>query len=118
MLARLELIDGWGILTDSIKDQMRSIAKDCANVFQRSSSCVEGRNGYLSLRHHGSHQLSNRKLKALTVIHNYFIQRSDQTTAAERFFESKPRNLFEFLLDQLDVSARPAKSRRVNLMAA
>ncbi len=118
LLARLELIDGWGILTDSIKDQMRTIAKDCANVFQRSSSCVEGRNGYLSLRHHGSHQLSKRKLKALTVIHNYFIQRSDQTTAAERFFESKPRNLFEFLLDQLDVSARPAKSRRVNLMAA
>lgn len=118
LLARLELIDGWGILTDSIKDQMRTIAKDCANVFQRSSSCVEGRNGYLSLRHHGSHQLSKRKLKALTVIHNYFIQRSDQTTAAERFFESKPKNLFEFLLDQLDVSARPAKSRRVNLMAA
>jgi hypothetical protein len=118
LLARLELIAGWGILTDSIKDQMRTIAKDCANVFQRSSSCVEGRNGYLSLRHHGSHQLSKRKLKALTVIHNYFIQRSDQTTAAERFFESKPRNLFEFLLDQLDVSARPAKSRRVNLMAA
>ena len=114
LLARLELIDGWGILTDSIKEQMRTIAKDCANVFQRSSSCVEGRNGYLSLRHHGSHQLSKRKLKALTVIHNYFIQRSDQTTAAERFFESKPRNLFEFLLDQLDVSARPAKSRRVN----
>lgn len=116
LLARLELIDGWGILTESIKDQMKTIAKDCANVFQRSSSCVEGRNGYLSLRHHGSHMLSKRKLRALTVIHNYFIQRSDQTTAAERFFESKPRNLFEFLLDQLDISARPAKSRRVNLM--
>ena len=97
LLARLELIDGWGILTESIKDQMRSLAKDCANVFQRSSSCVEGRNGYLSLRHHGSHQLSKQKLRALTVIHNYFIQRSDQTTAAERFFESKPKNLFEFL---------------------
>ena len=118
LLARLELIDGWGILTESIKEQMRAIAKDCANVFQRSSSCVEGRNGYLSLRHHGSHMLSKRKLRALTVIHNYFIQRSDQTTAAERFFESKPRNLFGFLLDQLDISARPAKSRRVNLLAA
>ena len=43
LLARLELIDEWGILTESIKDQMRAIAKDCANVFQRSSSCVEGR---------------------------------------------------------------------------
>ncbi len=62
--------------------------------------------------------LSKRKLRALIVIHNYFIQRSDQTTEAERFFESKPRNLFDFLLDQLDISARLAKSRRVNLMTA
>src|SRR3990167_10078810 len=43
LLARLELIAGWGVLTESIKEQMRTIAKDCANVFQRSSSCVEGR---------------------------------------------------------------------------
>jgi hypothetical protein len=118
LLARLDMIDGWGVLPESIQQQLKDVAKDCANMFQRSSSCVEGRNGYLSLRHHGSHQLSKRKLRSLTVIHNYFIHRSDQTTAAERFFESKPKQLFEFLLDNLDIAARPAKSRRVNSMAA
>lgn len=109
---RLDMLFEWCVLPESIQNHLKTIAQDCANIFQRSSSCVEGRNGYLSLRHHGSHQLSKRKLNALTVIHNYFIQRPDKTTAAERFFESKTNNLFGFLLDNLDVSARPAKSRR------
>lgn len=118
LLAKLEMIEGWCCLTPSIREQLKAIAKDCANIFQRSSSCVEGRNGYLSLRHHSSHQLKKRKLGALTVIHNYFIQRPDETTAAERFFDSKPRNLFEYLLNSLDISARPAQKRRGQKMVA
>src|SRR5262249_2583317 len=42
--------------------QIENLAKECAQLFQRSSSCVEGRNGQLSLRHHSLHRLSNRKL--------------------------------------------------------
>jgi hypothetical protein len=83
----------------------------CADLFQRSSSCVEGRNGQLSLRHHHLHQLSPRKLKVLTIIHNYLIRRPDGTTAAERFFGAKPQDLFEYVLDRLDVPARPAVPR-------
>ncbi len=52
----------------------------------------------LSLRHHSLHRLSNRKLSALTAVHNYFIRRPDRTTAAERFFGTKPREMFDFLL--------------------
>lgn len=63
--------------------------EECANLLQRSSSCVEGRDGQLSLRHHGLHRLSNRKLAALTAVHNYFIKRRDGTFPAERFFETK-----------------------------
>jgi len=118
LLAKLEIIDDWRCLPVSTREQLQTIAKDCANIFQRSSSCVEGRNGYLSLRHHSSHHLGKRKLGALTVIHNYFIQRPDETTAAERFFESKPKNLFAYLLDNLDISARPAQKRRRLKMAA
>ena len=33
-----------------------------AEYFQRSSSCVEGRNGQLSLRHHGLSVISDLKL--------------------------------------------------------
>jgi hypothetical protein len=83
----------------------------CAALFQRSSSCVEGRNGQLALRHHHLHQLRPRKLKVLTILHNYLIRRPDGTTAAERFFGTKPQDLFEYVLDRLDVPARPAAPR-------
>ena len=88
--------------------QLMNTAKECAQLFQRSSSCLEGRNGYLSLRHHGLHHLSDRKLGALTVIHNYFTTRPDHTTAAERLFSKKPRNLFEHLTEKLPSVSRPA----------
>ena len=118
LFAQLELLDTWVGLAQPLRDQMSIVAKNCANLFQRSSSCVEGRNGYLSLRHHSSHQLSDKKLSVLTIIHNYFIRRLDGTTAAERFFEEKSADLFGYLLDNLELPARPAKSRKALLMAA
>lgn len=90
---------------------IETVARECAQLFQRSSSCVEGRNGQLALRHHSLHRISNRKLTALTTVHNYFIERRDGTTAAERFFGSKPRDLFEWLLEQVDLPGRPARKR-------
>ena len=56
---------------------IETVTRECAQLFQRSSSCVEGRNGQLALRHHSVHRISNRKLAALTAVHNYFIKRSD-----------------------------------------
>lgn len=67
----------WNHLTQEEKNRLFALAGSCADVFQRSSSCVEGRNGYLSLRHHGLHHLSDRKLAVLNVIHNFFIRRDD-----------------------------------------
>ncbi len=87
------------------------VAKECAQLFQRSSSCVEGRNGQLALRHHSLHRIGDRKLGALTAVHNYFVERSDGSTAAERFFGAKPRDLFEWLLERVDLPGRPAKKR-------
>jgi len=88
-------------------EKLEKAARDCAQIFQRSSSCVEGRNAQLALRHQGIHRLSNRHLQALTVMHNYYVRRRDGTTAAERLFEAKPNDLFEFLLDRMDYPARP-----------
>ncbi len=98
-------------LTAEERRVIEQVARECAGLFQRSSSCVEGRNGQLALRHHSLHRLSDRKLSALTTVHNYFIQRADGTTPAERFFEAKPNDLFEWLLEQVDLPARPAQSR-------
>ena len=100
------------------QNRLSDIAKQCAQIFQRSSSCLEGRNGYLSLRHHGLHHLSSRKLGALTVIHNYFIKQTDNTTAAERFFEKKPRSLFDYIMQKMPSLARPASLQKAALRRA
>jgi len=94
-------------LTPEDLNLIEKIADECVNLFQRSSSCVEGRNGQLSLRHHSLHRLSNRKLAALTAVHNYFIKRRDGTTPAERFFGNKPKEMFEYLLSRVDLPGRP-----------
>jgi hypothetical protein len=97
---------------DPTLDDLEKLAQSLAYLFQRSSSAVEGRNARLSLRHQGIHQLSPAKLRALTVMHNFYSTRPDQTTAAERFFENKPLDLFEWLLNHMEVPARP-RNRKI-----
>ncbi len=72
------------------KQIIDAVAWECINVFQPSSSCVEGRNGQLALRHHALHRISDQKLNALKVTHNFHLRRIDGTTAAERFFGREP----------------------------
>jgi Family of unknown function (DUF6399) len=98
-------------LPEAQQRAVQRVAQECAGLFSRSSSCVEGRNGRLSLHHHGQGRLSARKLKALTVIHNYGVKRADGTTAAERFFGVKHRDLFSWLLERLPDLPRPAAKR-------
>src|ERR671915_2465709 len=89
----------------SVMDQhhLKTHAARLAEVFQRSSSNVEGRNGYLSLRNHQLRGLDlPRKRACLTTIHNFFLTRSDGTTAAERFFSQKPRSLFAAILASVE----------------
>lgn len=93
------------------RDMVDQVALECAQLFQRSSSNVEGRNGVLALRHHSIHHLSPRKLGALTVVHNFGITRADGTTAAERFFGQPHRDLFEHLLVSLPPPKRPSARR-------
>jgi hypothetical protein len=93
------------------RQALEQVACECADLFQRSSSCVEGRNGQLSLHHHGRHRLSDRKLEALTAVHNYFLRRPDGTTAAERFFGQAPPPLFTELLQRVPLPPKPAEKR-------
>lgn len=102
----------WGTFSPELKADLEDKAQRCADFFQRSSSCVEGRNGQLSLKHHALHQLTKRKLQALTVLHNYAVRREDGSTAAGRFYGAAPRDLFDWLLSHLSLPARPRKVRR------
>jgi hypothetical protein len=90
-----------------IKNELLKKGQELAETFQRSSSCVEGRNGVLSLNHHRFHRLNARSLRVLTIIHNFDVRRSDGTTAAERFFEAKHENLFESLVANVRIPGRP-----------
>jgi hypothetical protein len=97
--------------------ELQKIAQECAEFYHRSSSCVEGRNGQLSLKHHNLHSLKERKLSALTVIHNFDTRRVDRTTPAQRFFRAQHRDLFEFILKETKPPGRPRIQRRLAVAA-
>jgi uncharacterized protein DUF6399 len=95
-------------LSEGQQGQLNQHAKELVEVFQRSSSNVEGRNGYLSLRNHQLRGLDRpRKRACLTAIHNFFLTRSDGTTAAERFFGQKPRSMFAAILASVEIPPAP-----------
>src|SRR4029450_13895059 len=97
-----------GTLSPMAQSQLKDKAKTLAEVFQRSSSNVEGRNGYLSLRNHQLRGLDHpRKRACLTAIHNFFLTRPDGTTAAERFFGQKPRPMFAAILEAVEIPPAP-----------
>jgi hypothetical protein len=98
-------------LGESTRQEVERVGKEVVGLFQRSSSCVEGRNGRLALFQHGHTRLSEGKLKALTAVHNYVSRRQDGTTAAERFFGKKQRDALGWLLEQMPDLPRPAAKR-------
>ena len=92
---------------------LRQKAAKLAEVFQRSSSNVEGRNGYLSLRNHQLRGLDRPRQRAcLTAVHNFFLTRSDGTTAAERFFGQKPQSMFAAILASVEIPPAPLSPPR------
>jgi len=108
-----ELDGAFGGVSPVEQDALKSKAKTLAEVFQRSSSNVEGRNGYLSLRNHQLRGLDHpRKRACLTAMHNFFLTRSDGTTAAERFFGQKPRSMFAAILESVEIPPAPLSPPR------
>lgn len=79
--------------------------------FHRSSSAVEGRNGFLSQMHHNGRGLTEKRLRALTVIHNYGIKRLDGTTAAMRFFDREFPDLLSWLVNEMGELPLPRKAK-------
>jgi hypothetical protein len=101
-----------GRMSEERQAALTGVAQEAVALFVRSSSCVEGRNGQLALYHHGQGPLSELRLRSLTAVHNYVVERSDGTTAAERFFGNKPEPVFEWLLERMPELPRPARRAR------
>lgn len=88
-------------------------AHEMVTKFQRTTAAVEGRNGYLTQIHHSRRGLSPHRLRVMTAIHNFDLQRADGSTAAKRLFKQTHPDLFQTVLAQmpdLPLSRRRAKS--------
>lgn len=97
-------------LTSSEQQQWIDWAIWMCTKFQRTSSAVEGRNGYLSGLHHSGRGFTEQTLKVLTIIHNFDTKRDDGTTAAQRLFEKPFPDLFEWIVPRMGELPRPRRT--------
>ena len=84
------------------------------NIFLRTTSAIEGRNGWLSQIHFSGRGLTTKRIKSQTAIHNYYLKRKDGTTACERLSKIKPTDLFDFIMGNIGElpALRAMESRR------
>ena len=88
--------------------------QEMAHHYQRTSSAVEGRNGYLSRLHHAGRGFSPTALKVATIIHNFDLRRPDGTTAAQRLFDHEFPNLFDSIVASMGDLPMPRKSSKAH----
>jgi hypothetical protein len=87
-------------------------AAEHAKAFQRASSAVEGRNGYLSQMQHNHRGLPTRRYQVWTALHNFDCRATDGTIPASRFFRRSFPDLFESVLSQIDELPMPRQRRQ------
>jgi len=96
-------------LAPDVLENWKAWAAAQAKAFQRASSAVEGRNGYLSGMHHNQRGLPKGRYPVWTALHNFDCHASDGTTPAARFFKRGFPDLFETVLSKIDDLPRPRK---------
>lgn len=96
-----EVLAGW-----------KAWAGEHARAFQRASSAVEGRNGYLSQMQHNHRGLPMRRYQVWTVLHNFDCRATDGTTPASRFFRRSFPDLFESVLSKINELPMPRQRRQ------
>ena len=98
-------------VTDDAFLSLLPVAAALAALWQRTTSSIEGRKGTLSQRHHARRGLSEREPHCATHVHKFFSRRKDGTTAAERFFGKKQRDVARAALETMADLKRPRHSR-------
>ena len=99
-------------LTPEVLAGWKAWAAEHAKAFQRASSAVEGRNGYLSQMQHNHRGLPPHRYQVWTVLHNFDCRAPDGTTPASRFFRRSFPDLFESVLSQIDELPMPRQRRQ------
>ncbi len=80
-------------------------------LFIRTTSAVEGRNGWLTQIHFNGRGLPEKRIQSQTAIHNYFLKRSDGTTACERLSGIKPDDMLAYILSNVDPLSQPRRRK-------
>jgi hypothetical protein len=106
-----------GQLAPAVRTGWETWASEHAKAFQRASSAVEGRNGYLSQMHHNHRGLPTGRYKVWTVLHNFDCRASDGTTPASRFFRRDFPDLFETVLSQIEELPRPRRRNQARALS-
>ena len=91
-----------GRLEPAVLAAWKAWAGDHAKAFQRASSAVEGRKGYVSQMQHNQRGLPKGRSPVWTALHNFDGRASDGTTPASRFFRRGFPDLFESVLSHID----------------
>jgi hypothetical protein len=99
-------------LTPEVLAGWKAWAAEHAKAYQRASSAVEGRNGYLSQMQHNHRGLPMRRYQVWTALHNFDCRAVDGTTPASRFFRRSFPDLFESVLAQIDELPMPRQRRQ------
>jgi uncharacterized protein DUF6399/winged helix-turn-helix DNA-binding protein len=86
-------------------------------VFQRTSSAVEGRNGFLAQLHHNQRGLPKHRYKVWTVLHNFDCRAADGTTPASRFFRRTFPDLFETVCSHIEALPRSRQRNGTGLLS-
>lgn len=98
-------------LAPGVLEEWQAWAAQRVQVFQRTSSAVEGRNGYLSQMHHNHRGLPRRRYKVWTILHNFDCRAADGTTPASRFFRRAFPDLFETVLSHINALPQPRRRK-------
>jgi len=99
-------------LTPEVLAGWKAWAGEHARAFQRASSAVEGRNGYLAQMQHNHRGLPMCRYQVWTVLHNFDCRAADGTTPASRFFRRSFPDLCESVLSQIDELPLPRQRRQ------
>lgn len=99
------------LLIPGKKSEWQMWAEEMSQLFIRTTSAIEGRNGWLSQIHFNGRGFPVKRIKSQTAIHNYFLKRADGTTACERLSQIKPDDMFEFILQRIGPMAQPRNGK-------
>jgi hypothetical protein len=107
-----------GRLEPAVLADWKAWAGDHAKAFQRASSAVEGRNGYLSQMQHNQRGLPKGRYPVWTALHNFDGRAADGTTPASRFFRRGFPDLFESVLSHIDHLPLPRQRQQARTVSS